>query len=205
VGGLLAALLDSQEFALSDSIVSTAVSHEQTLPEVPALSSLARLLVLSILFALGVSAQVIYFNYTNSGFFATGSWESQDPNVKTDMTETQIDCFRGMKTCVVATADNLMGRPHIFTSYLDVIKWDNDGLIATDSSPICMNLTMQVSVTDKHITLTHAWKRLDPDKAKACKTIGAETAEDIFVLKGSPRWEKEHQWFPDKKDEPKQH
>jgi hypothetical protein len=111
-----------------------------------------------------------------------------------------------MKTCVIATADNLMGRPHVFTSYLDVIKWDYGGLIATDSSPICMTLTMQVSVADKHITLVHALKRLDADKAKACKTFGAEeTGEDFFVLKGSPRWEKEHQWFPDKKDEPKQH
>jgi hypothetical protein len=61
-----------------------------------------------------------------------------------------------------------------------------------------MTLTMQVSVADKHITLAHALKRLDADKAKACKAFGAEkTTEDIFVLKGSPRWEKEHQWFPD--------
>ena len=173
--------------------------YEQTLPEVPALSSLARFLALSVLFTLGVSAQVIYLDFTKSGFFATGSWESQDPNVKTDMTETQIDCFKQMKTCVIATADNLMGRPHVFTSYLNVIKWDDDGLIATDSSPICMNLTLQVSIADKHITLVHALKRLDADKAKACKTFGAEgTVEDLFVLKGSPRWEKEHQWFPKK-------
>jgi hypothetical protein len=142
---------------------------------------------------------VIYFNYTKTGFFATGSWESPDPNVKTDMTETQIDCFKEMKSCVVATADNAMGRPHVSTNYLDVIKWDDDGLIATDSSPICMTLTMQVSVADKHITLAHALKRLDADQAKACKFFGAEKiTEDIFVLKGSPRWEKEHEWFPDR-------
>ena len=168
--------------------------------------SLARFLTLSLLFTLGVSAQVIYFEFTESGLFATGSWESQDANVKTDMTETQIDCFKQMKTCVLATADNLMGRPHVFTSYLDVIRWDDDGLIATDSSPVCMNLTLQVSVADKRITLARALKRLDADKAKACKAFGAEeTTEDIFVLKGSPRWEKEHQWFPDKTDQPKQY
>lgn len=164
-----------------------------------------RFLALSFLFTLGVSAQVIYFNYSKIGFFATGSWESPDPSVKTNMTETQIDCFRDTKTCVMATADNLMGRPHVFTSYLDVIKWDDNGLIATDSSPVCMTLTMQVSVADKHITLAHSLKRLDADQAKACKFFGAEkTTEDIFVLKGSPRWEKEHKWFPDKTDEPKQ-
>ncbi len=164
-----------------------------------------RFLALSVLFTLGVFAQAIYFNYSKIGFFATGSWESPDPSIKTGMTETQIDCLREKKTCVMATADNLMGRPHVFTSYLDVIKWDDDGLIATDSSPICMTLTMQVSVADKHVTLVHALKRLDADKAKACTFFGAEkTTEDIFVLKGSPRWEKEHKWFPDKTDEPKQ-
>jgi hypothetical protein len=165
-----------------------------------------RFLALSALFTLGVSAQVIYFNYSKNSFFATGSWESPDLSVKTDMTETKIDCFKEMKTCVLATADNLMGRPHVFTSYLDVIKWDDDGLIATDSSPICMTLTMQVSVADKHITLAHSLKRLEAEQAKACKFFGAEkTTEDIFVLKGSPRWEKEHQWIPDKTDQPKQH
>lgn len=161
--------------------------------------AIKKLLAVTAFCSLGLYAQVIYFNYSRTGFFATGSWESPDANVKTDMTETQIDCFIEMKTCVMATADNLMGRPHVFTSYLDIIKWDDNGLIATDSSPICMTLTMQVSVADKHITLAHALKRLDTEKAKACKYFGAEkTTEDIFVLKGSPRWEKEHQWIPDK-------
>jgi hypothetical protein len=165
------------------------------------LNFLARLLALTILFTFAVSAQVIYFDFTRINFFATGSWEAQDPTVKIEMTETQIDCFRQMKTCVLATAENFMGRPQVSTSYLDVIKWDEDGLIATDSSPICMTLAMQVSVADKHVTLAHAPKKLDGDKAKACKFVGAEkSAEDLFVLKGSPRWEKEHQWFP-KKDE----
>jgi hypothetical protein len=162
------------------------------------LAMLTRLLALTLLLAVGASAQVISFDYSKIGFFATGSWESPDPTVKTEMTETQIDCFKETKVCMVATADNQMGRPHVFTSYFDIIKWDDDGLIATDSSPICMTLTMQVSVGDKHITLAHSLKKLDVDQAKACKYFGAEkSTEDIFVLKGSPRWEKGHQWIPD--------
>jgi hypothetical protein len=155
------------------------------------LSSFARFLALSVLLTLTVSAQVIYFDFNRIGFFATGSWESPEPTVKTEMTETQIDCFKEMKTCVLATAENFMGRPQVSTSYLDVIKWDEDGLIATDSSPVCMALTMQVSVADKHVTLAHAPKKLDADKAKACKFFGAEkSAEDLFVLKGSPAGKK---------------
>jgi hypothetical protein len=163
------------------------------------ISFLATFLMLSGIFAAGVSADVVYFNYSNSGFFATGSWESPDPKAKPDMTETQIDCFRELKTCVLATADNIVGRPHIETSYLDVIQWTSDGLIATDSSPICMTLTMQVSAGDKHVVLMHSMKKLAADQAKACKYFGAnESAEDLFVLKGSPRWEKEHEWLPKK-------
>src|SRR5258708_17644935 len=98
-----------------------------------------------------------------------------------------------MKTCVLATADNLMGRPHVFTSYLDVIKWDGDGLIATDSSPICMTLTMQVSVAEKHITLSHSLKRLDADKAEACKFFWrGENHRRYFCAKGFASLEKEH-------------
>jgi hypothetical protein len=168
-------------------------------------SMFKRFLSLSVLFTLTVSAQVAFI-YSKSEFSARGSWESPDPNVKTGMTETQIDCFRKSNTCVMATADNAMGRPHVFTNYLDVIKWDDNGLIATDSSPICMTLTMQVSFADKHVTLAHSLKRLDPDKAEACKFFGAEkTTEDIFVLQGSPRWDKEHQWLPDQTDKPNQH
>jgi hypothetical protein len=88
------------------------------------LSSFARFLVLTVLLTLAVSAQVIYFDFTKTGFFATGSWEAMDPTVKAEVTETQIDCFREMKTCVLATAENFMGRPQVSTSYLDVIKWD---------------------------------------------------------------------------------
>jgi len=165
-----------------------------------------RLFTLSILVTLALAAQSRYFRYSKASFSATGSWESPDPNVKSEMTETKIDCFRERKTCVVATADSKMGRPHVFTSYLDVIKWDDDGLVAADSSPICMTVTMQVSVTDEHITLAQSLKRVDADTAKACDYSGVEkTTEDIFVLKGSPRWEKEHQWFPTKAEEPKQH
>jgi hypothetical protein len=98
-----------------------------------------------------------------------------------------------------------MGRPHVDTSYMDVIKWDGDGLIATDSSPICMALTLQITVADKHITLMHSLKRLEKEQAGACKDFGADkSTEDVFVLKGSPRWEKEHRWIPEKSDKPTQ-
>ena len=104
------------------------------------IASLKRPAAMSAIVVGGVSAQTVYFSYSKTGFNSTGSWESPNPKVKLDMTETQIDCFREMKTRVIATADNLMGRPHVFTNYMEVIKWDEDRLIATDTSPICMAL-----------------------------------------------------------------
>jgi hypothetical protein len=100
---------------------------------------------------------------------------------------------------VRATTNMQKGQVVLATGALGIV-------IATDSSPICMTLTMQVSVANEHITLAHSLKRVDADTAKACDYSGAEkTTDDLFVLKGSPRWEKKHQWFPAKTDEPKQH
>ena len=79
--------------------------------EAPTNPMFTKNLALGVLFTLSVSAQSNYFRYSKDSFFATGSWESPDPKIKTDMTETQVDCFREIKTCVLATADNLMGRP----------------------------------------------------------------------------------------------
>lgn len=158
-----------------------------------------RLVAISLLATLTASAQVIYFNYSESGFFATGSWASVDANVKASVSETQIDCFRNLKSCVEATAEYYMGHPHVSVSYLDVIRWDNNGIIATDSSGTCMTVTMQVSFADKHISATHSVKQLDAKTAKACKFFGAnKTEEEIFILKGSERWKKEHSFIPEK-------
>lgn len=158
------------------------------------------LAALALLTAIEAPAQTVYFSHDKENFFATGEWAAADPKVEPPFpSETEIDCFKNNTTCVEATAEIYFGQPHITLSYFQVIRWDKDGIIATDSSGICMTATMQISFADKHISSTHAVKQLDEKTNEACKFFQAgETEEDIFILKGSERWRKEHTLLPQK-------
>jgi len=163
-----------------------------------------RIIVVVMLFMVSASAKesVLFFTYDKNSFSATGNWTPADQKEKASfLSETQIDCSRTGKSCVEATAEFYMGHPHVTLNYLQIIKWDNDGIIATDSSGICMAVTMQISFAEKHISSTHSMKQLDDEKKQACSFFGAEKVqEDVFVVKGSARWNKEHSFLPDKSE-----
>jgi hypothetical protein len=62
-----------------------------------------------------------------------------------------------------------------------------------------MTVTLQISFAEKRISSTHSMKQLDDKTKGACNFFGADkTQEDIFVLKGSERWNKEHSFLPEK-------
>ena len=146
------------------------------------------------------AAAPTYFSHDKNNFTATGDWTPAD--TKTDSSfpsETEIDCFKNSMSCVEATAEFYSGHPHVTLDYLRVIRWDDDGMVASDSSGICMTVTVQISFAEKHISSTHSAKHLNDKTKEACKDFGAEkTEEDIFVLKGSERWLKEHSLIPEK-------
>jgi hypothetical protein len=145
-------------------------------------------------------ASTIYFSYDKDSFSATGNWIPADPKDKPAFpSETQVDCFRTGMSCVEATADLYMGHPHVSLNYFQVIKWDKDGIIAGDSSGICMTVTMQITFAEKRISSTHSLKQLDDKVKQSCAFFGADkTQEDIFVLKGSERRNREHSFLPQK-------
>lgn len=153
---------------------------------------------IALLATLPASAQVIYFTYVKDQFSATGNWVAADTKAKPEIpSETEIDCNKNSRACVEATAEFYMGHPHVTVNYYQVIRWDADGIIATDTSGTCMTVTLQISLADKRISSTHAVKRLDQEAKEACKFFQADkTEEDIFVLKGSERWRKEHSFIP---------
>jgi hypothetical protein len=146
------------------------------------------------------SAQPIFFSHDKGSFSATGDWIAIDPKVKPPYpSETEIDCFKNNLTCVEATAEFYMGHPHVSLSYFQVIRWDDDGIIASDSSGVCMTVAMQISFAEKRISSTHSAKQLNDKTKDACKFFQADnTEEDIFVLKGSERWRKEHSFITPK-------
>ncbi|SRR5260370_167868 len=157
---------------------------------------------IALLTALPAPAQTLFFVYDKDSFSATGNWIPADSKEKPAFpSETEIDCFRNGMNCVEATAESYMDHPHVTLNYLHVIRWDKDGIIATDSSGICMTVTIQISFADKHISSTHSVKQLDDRTKESCKFFQADqTQEDIFVIKGSERWRKEHSFLPQKSE-----
>src|ERR1700726_2790465 len=152
-----------------------------------------RIFALAVLTTLTASVQTVFFGHTEDGFSSTGYWISADAKIKPPWpSETIIDCDKSTMMCVQATAEFYMGHPHASLSYLQVIRWDNDGIVARDSSGVCMTVTMQISFAEKRISSTHSVKQLDDATKESCKFFQADkTQEDIFVLKGSERWKKE--------------
>ena len=144
----------------------------------------------------------LFFSFDANNFTATGKWVPADPKEKPAFpSETQIDCFRSSMTCVEASAEFYVGYPHVALGYLQVLKWDKDGIVATSSSGICMTITMLISFAEKSISSTHSMKKLDDKTKESCKFFGAEkTEEDVFVVRGSERWNKEHSFLPQKSE-----
>jgi hypothetical protein len=150
-------------------------------------------IVLTMLSA-SLSAQKVkpnlYFGVDSKSFSTNGRWMPSDFKDKAAYpSETEIDCDRQSKTCVEATAEYFSGHPHVSLTYFEVVKWDENGIMATSASGICMTETMLISFSDKTITDTHSIKKLNDDKKEACKFLGASGTEtDIFVIKNSDRW-----------------
>src|SRR5947207_2657609 len=93
---------------------------------------------------------ILFFSVTREGLSTTGKWIPGDPTDKPAFpTETQIDCFRNSMECVEATADYSFGHPHVMLNYLQVAKWDDNSLIATSDSGVCMTNTLVISFADK--------------------------------------------------------
>lgn len=126
--------------------------------------AMSRNLIVVVLLAVSIHAQTVrkagpetgaFFYAGKTNFLATGKWIPNDPGDKPAYpTETQLDCFRSMMQCVEGTADYYMGHPHITLNYLDVVKWDDNGIIATSNAGTCMTNTLVISFADKMLSAT---------------------------------------------------
>jgi hypothetical protein len=132
----------------------------------------------------------LYFNWNNQNFSANGRWVPSDPKEKAAFSsETQIDCDRVSKTCVEATAEYYSGHPHVSLRYYDILKWDDDGIIATTDALICEAGTVMISFAEKSITSRGILKTMDDKKREACKTLGSDRgSSSVFIIKNSERW-----------------
>jgi hypothetical protein len=133
----------------------------------------------------------LHFGVKDDSFYTSGRWVPSDPKDKAaHPSEVEIDCNGQQKICIEATAEYYSGHPHVSIDYLDITKWDTNGIIATSSSGICMTRTVLISFATMSISDTHSLKVLDKNVKGACAYFGASDTEiDIFVVKGSDKWE----------------
>jgi hypothetical protein len=131
----------------------------------------------------------LYFSGDSSGFYSVGRWALADNEKMAFESETEIDCDPQRKFCVESTAELSYGAPHVNVEWFEVEKWDDNGIIATSSTSLCMVRTMVISFGAKSITASSAQKTMPKDKKEACKFFGAdETDSEVFVVKNSERW-----------------
>jgi hypothetical protein len=132
----------------------------------------------------------LYFAVDAHSFSANGRWIPSDPKDKAaNPSETQIDCDHQSKTCTEATAEYYSGHPHVFLNYFEVVKWDENGIVATSANAVCLTETLLISFADKSVSNTHSLKKLDNDKKEACKFLGfVGTETDLFIIKNSDPW-----------------
>ena len=132
----------------------------------------------------------VYFSNSEKYFTATGKWAAVSANAGEQVSmphEVEIDCFKG-NACVVGSAEYYVGAPHITLAYVEILKWTHDGILAEDTSGICMTQTLHISFADQRVMLSFTSKALPKEQRDSCKFFGAEPTEEIMVLKGSKRW-----------------
>jgi len=157
-----------------------------------------RLLSMLLLAAFTLPAQTlvgpnVYFFVDQSTFSAEGSWVPVNPkDHAANQTETELDCEKRTGECIEASADYYSGHPHIAVAYFQIIKWDSNGIIATNADAVCVSRTVTIGFAAKHISDTREAKVLSDDKLKACQALGIPSNESwTFLLKNSKAWASE--------------
>jgi len=120
----------------------------------------------------------LYFFVEAHAFSAEGTWIPIDPKSHAAYeAETQLDCDKGTATCTEATAEYYSGHPHIAVAYFQIVKWDCNGIVASNADGTCATRTLSIGFAAKHISDTREAKVLPEEKQKACETIGVPASE----------------------------
>jgi hypothetical protein len=156
-----------------------------------------RSLLLALLASSTLPAQTaksnLYFFVDAHSFSAEGTWVPIDPKSHAAyQAETQLDCDKRTATCTEATADYFSGHPHVSLLYFQIVKWDGNGIVASNADAICVTRTLSIGFAAKHIIDTREAKVLPKETQKACEPIGIPASEGwTLVLKNSKEWKAE--------------
>jgi hypothetical protein len=128
------------------------------------------LLLLVLLFVLAAGAQTstpavgkasVYIAPGQHYVGGWGQWKATSSK-KADalgVNTADIQCFQSLSVCFEASA-TLSGKiPYASLSSYQIVKWDENGLIAEDDSPICVVNRLLVNFQDKSIISTASPKK----------------------------------------------
>jgi hypothetical protein len=104
--------------------------------------------------------------------YAVGKWSDADD--KLAVWSTEIHCYKSFGLCEEADANNYYEHPGATLNSFDILRWDNQELIAVDSSPICVVNTLRVDFRANKVTITSSIK--GETKDPFCKDMKATTA-----------------------------
>jgi len=93
--------------------------------------------------------------------FAEGKWSDAGEHVGAD--STQIFCYKSLGFCDVANAIWNGSEAVVSLTAFDILRWDNQEIIAVDSSPICIVNTLRADLNTKRITLSSSDKGVTAD------------------------------------------
>jgi hypothetical protein len=108
--------------------------------------------------------------------FAEGKWS--DAGDDDAINSTDIQCYKRLGFCNVASAHMLAGQAQVNLFSYDILRWDDKEMIAVDSSPICVVNTLRADLSSKRFTLSTANKGAS---APLCKTL-VGTPQTAFLL-----------------------
>ena len=155
--------------------------------------TLSTLLLLCALMPAQTASPNLHFYMDATSFTAEGTWVPVEPkDHAANQSESRLDCDKATGQCIEATAEDYAGHPHIDVSYLQIAKWDRNGIVASDSNAICVTRTINVGFAAKHVSDVREMKVLPAEKRKACEQLAIPaSASWTFLLKNSERWNEE--------------
>jgi hypothetical protein len=155
--------------------------------------TLSTLLLLGALMPSQAASPNLHFYVDATSFTAEGTWVPVDPkDHAANQSESRLDCDKATGQCIEATAEDYAGHPHIDVSYLQIAKWDHNGIVASDSNAICVTRTINIGFAAKHVSDVREMKVLPAEKRKACEQLAIPaSASWTFLLKNSERWNEE--------------
>lgn len=90
-----------------------------------------------------------------SGFVsASGKWKSTSGVAGDEVAfkhAVKIECRLDIRECYEATAQIVVGEPQVILQNYSVIEWDKNGIIAEDSSPICISNRLLINFQEQGV------------------------------------------------------